>query len=242
VLLLADGEVPNEDEIVAELGEIRERLLNEFDVPPGEREVVVYLFADRDRYARYMAETHPNLPARRAFFIGTPKELAVYAHWGEHVLTDLRHEYTHGLLHASLGHVPLWLDEGIAEYLEVGDATPGHINPEHLGRLTDAASHGWRPDLARLERLEQVEEMHREDYQEAWAWVHYLQHSAPDGREVLARYLSELKYAQSPPAISQRLGQQLPAAELQLAQYVSQLGAGSDIAPAAFRATSPGTF
>jgi hypothetical protein len=242
VLLLADGEIPNEEQVLAELGQIRERLLTEFDVPPGEREVVVYLFADRDRYAKYMYEHHPNLPARRAFFIGTPKELAVYAHWGEHILTDLRHEYTHGLLHSSVGHVPLWLDEGIAEYMEVGETSPDHINPEHVGRLADAAAHGWRPDLASLERLEQVDEMHTEHYQEAWAWVHYLQHSGPEGKLVLSNYLAGLRRNQSPPLISQTIGQSLPAAEVQLAQYVSQLGLHGGVQPAAFQATSPGAF
>lgn len=242
VLLLADGEIPGEDEVLAELGQIRERLLREFDVAPGEREVVVYLFSDRDRYAQYMRETHPNLPARRAFFIGTPKELAVYAHWGDHILTDLRHEYTHGLLHASIGRVPLWLDEGIAEYMEVGNQSAAHINDEHVGGLADAVAHGWKPDLARLERLEQVEEMHRGDYQEAWAWVHYLQHAAPGGRATLAAYLTDLKHQQSPPPLSQRLGSNLTGTEVQLAQYVSQLGLSARVMPAAFRALSPGGY
>jgi hypothetical protein len=242
VLLRADGEIPGEDEVLSELQRVRERLHTELDVPQGEREVIVYLFADRGRYAEYMYEHHPNLPARRAFFIGTPKELAVYAHWGEHVLTDLRHEYTHGLLHASIGHVPLWLDEGIAEYLEIGDATPGHLNSEHLGRLTEAAAHGWKPDLARLERLEQVEDMHRADYQEAWAWVHYLLHEVPQGREMLSQYLAELRRNQSPPPLSQQLGGDLQRVELQLAQYVARIGASGGVTGASLHSVLPRRF
>lgn len=234
VLLLSDQRLPQEEQILQELGEIRTRLTETLGIPPGEREVVVYLFSDRDRYARYMRETHPNLPARRAFFIGTPRELAVYAHWGEQVMVDLRHEYTHGLLHAAVGRVPLWLDEGIAEYFEVGSGSPRNLNREHVGPLANAASTGWRPDLRRLERLEQVADMRREDYQEAWAWVHYLLHAAPGGPELLSQYLRELRRGGTPPPLSARLGADLPAAEEQLVNYVSELGRDVRISPAGF--------
>ncbi|MCA9054398.1 MAG: DUF1570 domain-containing protein [Planctomycetaceae bacterium] len=238
VLLLSDQKVPGEEEVLAELGQVRARITDELGVPPGEREVVVYLFSDRDRYASYMRATHPNLPARRAFFIGTPKELAVYAHWGDHILVDLRHEYTHGLLHAAVGHVPLWIDEGIAEYMEVGSDEIGNVNREHLGRLAQTASQGWRPDLKRLERLEEVGEMSREDYHEAWAWVHYLLHQAPGGQQLLSEYLVELRRGQSPTPISARLGNDLAAVEGQVARYVVQLGAGDHVVPATFRLQS----
>ena len=234
VLLLTDAKLPQEDEILEELGQIRSRLIETLNIPPGEREVVVYLFADRDRYAQYMREKHPNLPARRAFFIGTSRELAVFAHWGDQVLVDLRHEYTHGLLHSSIGRVPLWLDEGLAEYFEVGSDSPGNINGEHLPRLMAAASTGWRPDLRRLEHLEQVGDMRREDYQESWAWVHYLLHEAPDGREVLSQYLRELRRGESPAPLSARIGNDLGAAESQLARYVLSLDAGGGILPAGY--------
>jgi hypothetical protein len=234
VLLLSDQRLPQEEQILQELGEIRTRLTETLGIPPGEREVVVYLFSDRDRYARYMRETHPNLPARRAFFIGTPRELAVYAHWGDQVMVDLRHEYTHGLLHAAVGRVPLWLDEGIAEYFEVGSGSPRNLNREHVGPLANAASTGWRPDLRRLERLEQVADMRREDYQEAWAWVHYLLHAAPGGPELLSQYLRELRRGGTPPPLSARLGADLPAAEEQLVNYVSELGRDVRISPAGF--------
>lgn len=234
VLLLTDAKLPQEEEVLEELGQVRSRLLETLDIPPGEREVVVYLFADRDRYAQYMRETHPNLPARRAFFIGSSRELAVYAHWGDQVLVDLRHEYTHGLLHASIGHVPLWLDEGLAEYFEVGADAPGNVNSEHLPRLMTAASSGWRPDLRRLEQLEQVGDMRREDYQEAWAWVHFLLHDAPHGRELISQYLRELRRGESAAPLSARIGPELGMAESQLARYVLSLDGGGGILPAGY--------
>ncbi|MEZ6064913.1 MAG: DUF1570 domain-containing protein [Planctomycetaceae bacterium] len=223
VLVLSDKPLPSRDDVLDELNHIQGTLRETLAIPPGKREVVVYLFADRDRYAQYMQDTHPNLPARRAFFIGTPRELAVYAYWGDQVITDLRHEYTHGTLHASIGNVPLWIDEGLAEYFEVGDGGSGAINPEHLGPLATSITTGWQPDLRRLERLEEIGEMTREDYREAWAWVHFLMHEAPQGHQIIDDYLNGIRRGENPPLISERLGSQLPAAEASLSRYVYEL-------------------
>lgn len=223
VVVLSDDPLPASAGVVEELSRVRQQVTRTLGIPVGKREVVVYLFRDQSRYAAYMREHHPSLPARRAFFIGTPKELAVYAHWGEHVMVDLRHEYTHGLLHASVGHVPLWLDEGIAEYFEVGGAEPGGVNSEHLGRLTAALRTGWQPNAERLERLEGVADMSREDYQEAWAWVHYLMHEAPQGRELLSQHLNAIRHGQTPVALSERLQQTIPDSEIQLARHLERI-------------------
>ena len=45
----------------------------------------------------------------------TDTRLTVYAYWGDRVAEDLRHEVTHGYLHTMVPHVPLWLDEGLAQ-------------------------------------------------------------------------------------------------------------------------------
>jgi hypothetical protein len=225
VVVLSDDPLP--PGVVEELEHTRALVTESLGIPPGKRDVVVYLFRDQARYAAYMRENYPNLPARRAFFIGTPKELAVYAHWGDHAMVDLRHEYTHGLLHASVGHVPLWLDEGIAEYFEVGGAEPGTANGEHLGRLAAALRTGWRPNVHRLEQLEAVADMSREDYQEAWGWVHYLMHEAPHGQEILSEYLNELRHGQTPVAISQQIRREIPDAEIQLARHLERMSRGT---------------
>ena len=55
----------------------------------------------------------PNLPKRRAFFVGQPKRLGggddlfVYTYWGDRVQQDLRHELTHAFLHAVSKDVPI---------------------------------------------------------------------------------------------------------------------------------------
>ncbi len=226
LVLICDEKLPSQAETLAELRLVRRQVLDTFQLAPGERDVTVYLFSSRERYGNFMQETHPHLPARRAFFIGTPAELAVYAHTNDQLMVDLRHEYTHGLMYSAVGHVPLWLDEGIAEYFEVGGQTPGNINGEHVEPLSTAILNGWRPDLRRLEQLQDVHEMHRADYHEAWAWVHFLLHQAPNGREMISNYLMQIRYGETPVPLSQRLARELPDADRLLMEHIRRLHRG----------------
>lgn len=221
LLVLSDFKLSPQDELIQELEALRESVAETLEVPMQDRRVVVYLFSDETEYSKYMQSTYPNLPPRRAFFIGSPAELAVYAFWGNQVRVDLRHEYTHGLLHAGLKAVPLWLDEGLAEYFEVTGNDPKRINVEHAQRLSTAVQNGWRPDLRRLEGIEDVAEMHRLDYQESWAWVHFLLHESPDTRALLLDYLAELRHTAQPGSLADRIESELPHASERLLSYVS---------------------
>ena len=49
----------------------------------------------------------------------------------------------------------------------------------------------WQSDLPRLEALKDVSQMSVVDYQEVWAWVHFLMHSSPLQRSMLKEYLKE---------------------------------------------------
>ena len=155
--------------------------------------------------------------------MGTPRRLAVYTFWGDRIQEDLRHEFTHGILHSSLKRVPLWLDEGLAEYFEVVGPKPGGVNTEYADRLAAAVANGWQPDLERLEQLEHVADMQRVDYEQAWAWVHFLMHGHPRGPEVLKQYLGNL--AQRPYAglLGPRIGESIPDADRLLLAYVRRL-------------------
>ncbi|MEZ5949530.1 MAG: hypothetical protein R3C12_10005 [Planctomycetaceae bacterium] len=75
------------------------------------------------------------------------------------------------MLHGALSFVPLWLDEGLAEYFELPVA-PGVPREDYLGDLSQLLKNGWLPNLQRLEYLDASGEMQRLDYAESWAWVH----------------------------------------------------------------------
>lgn len=205
LLVLSDFQLPKDDPVIKDLVKLRKQVTVELELPLQEREVVVYIFTNRDEYKKYLSVAHPKLPDRRAYFIGTRHELAVYTYWGDRIQEDLRHEYTHGLLHSRIPHVPLWIDEGLAEYFEVVGPRSGSINTKYASRLGAALSNGWQPDLERLEKLKQFARMSQDDYQESWAWVHFMMHHNAETRAVLIAYLRDLRTQNNPEPLSQRL-------------------------------------
>ncbi len=223
LLVLSDVQLDKEHPLIADLIQLRKDVGRILELPMKGRPVVVYLFRDQKNYRRYLHVNYPGLPPRRAYFIGTPDELAVYTFWGARIQEDLRHEFTHGLLHSNLRYVPLWLDEGLAECFEVTGPQPQSINANYANRLASAMVDGWRPGLRRLERLETVREMRRDDYQEAWAWMHYMLNESPDTKEVLLEYLRELRHAPHPGPLSERLFQEVPSADRRLMSYLASI-------------------
>jgi hypothetical protein len=192
-------------------------------LPAGSEVVEVHLFADGERYAQFLQRYFPTVPSRRAFFLETDSRLVVYAHWSDHVAEDLRHEVAHGYLHAVVPGIPLWLDEGLAEYFEVPRAQNG-LNPPHLALLSDMMQHdGWQPDLGRLERLRDATQMDQRDYAESWAWVYAMLHSEPEEREMLIGYLAELYENGVAEPISRRLAARSDKPEQTLATYLTNL-------------------
>ncbi len=223
LLLLSDFQIPSDHRLVAELQDLRAEIVSTLKLPPQRDQVSVYLFSDQASYQKYISATWPELPSRRAYFVGTSRELAVYTFWGNRVLEDLRHEYTHGILHASLEAVPLWLDEGLAEYFEVPATQPGAINKDHAYELAVSLSEGWQPDLVRLEDIAEFSDMQRLDYQESWAWVHFMLHADDEARALLRDYLHELRHTRDPGRISERLLDQNPAVQTRFVAYLARL-------------------
>jgi tRNA A-37 threonylcarbamoyl transferase component Bud32 len=223
LLVLSDFKLQKDHELIRELNTLREQVTGILELPVKRDPVFVYLFNNETEYRRYMNATYPRLPPRSAYFVGTSTELAVYTHWGQNVREDLRHEYTHGLLHSGLKRVPLWLDEGLAEYFEVAGPQPGGLNHDYAQRLSEALTSGWRPDLKRLENLDDSGQMKRADYQESWAWVHFMLNSTPEAKRVLVSYLSELRTNPHPKMISHRLRADVPEYDSRFVSYISQI-------------------
>ena len=185
--------VPGGHRLVRELTAERDDICQALSMPCSDEPITVYLFPDEQAYSDCVALYFPGIPSRRAFFTETDTELAVYAHWSDRVGEDLRHEVAHGYLHAVAPGLPLWLDEGLAEYFEVPRSRAG-VNQAHVDLLLDLIRHnGWRPDLARLEQLTDITQMDQQSYAEAWAWAYFLLETGPAHREMLTAYLFDVR-------------------------------------------------
>lgn len=209
--------------LVQELENVRERLFATLRLPEQRDPVNVYLFSNEASYRYYMNTTWQNLPPRRAYFVGTSRELAVYSFVGSNVLEDLRHEFTHGLLHASLRTVPLWLDEGLAEYFEVDPNVPDAIHSEHVNEWKKASQENWSPNLFKLEMLTDFRDMTQRDYAEAWGWVHYMLQTSDETAEVLLQYLASLESAKTAPRLLPQLEAAAPTYFNDLQSHVTRM-------------------
>ncbi|GIW80001.1 MAG: hypothetical protein KatS3mg105_1808 [Gemmatales bacterium] len=224
-MFLSDFELDARHPLFKELGEFPDQVYGELKLPHLDTIVLVYLFENKRKYEDYMAARYPSLPNRRAFFVAQPRtiggaeDLLVYTYWGDRIQEDLRHELTHALLHGVLKDVPLWLDEGLAEYFETPPAAKG-VNRQHLEQIKQLP---FRPDLVRLERLESVQQMAPAEYREAWAWVHLMLQGPPAIRQVLLDYLQALRTNPKPGSLSQRLANISPRTGQMLVEHLARL-------------------
>jgi len=223
-VFLSDYELKKDDPLFHELAGLRDQVYKELSLPPAERQVFVHLFEDRERYEHFMQARYPQLPKRRAFFIAQPRmggeDLLVFTYKSDRIQQDLRHELTHALLHSVLTAVPLWLDEGLAEYFELPPRNQG-VNDSHLNHIRRSQTEPFRPDLARLEKLEEVRDMSPAEYREAWAWTHYFLRGSAPAKAVLLAYLQQLKTNPQPGSLRQRLVQVVPSPEEALRGHVA---------------------
>ncbi len=193
LVLHTDFRLAKRDPILAELSAQRDAISNLLDVPAVEQPVHVYLFASREKFQSFMNRRFPEFPDRRAFYVESDGHRVVYAHWNQRVAEDLRHEVAHGYLHAAIPALPLWLDEGLAEYFEVPLAHRG-MNMPHVHEIVSALQQeSWSPDLRRLESITSVSDLSQRDYAEAWAWVHYLLETDDAHRRILRSYVGQLR-------------------------------------------------
>lgn len=190
LIVYSDIKLPNNHRLLRDLSARRRDIADILLLPMSDEPINVFLFKDEKRYQRYLKQNHPQFPERRAFFVKNDTELKVFAHWGEFVAEDLRHEVTHGYLHATVPNIPLWLDEGLAEYFEVPRGEQG-FHRQHIYFLTKhAQAADWNPSLTRLESLVDPARMTQLDYAESWLWVHYLLETKPEYQKLLQDQLA----------------------------------------------------
>jgi hypothetical protein len=221
----SDFDLGKDHRMIRQLTFEREDICNTLGLPPSNEPIDVFLFRDTDRYREFLARHFPNVPSRRAFFLESDSRLSVYAHWSDRMAEDLRHEVAHGYLHSVVPGLPLWLDEGLAEYFEVPHGQQG-LNQPHVELLAELAKHnGWRPDMRRLERLTDAAQMQQSDYAESWAWVYLFLHSPPERRELLTQYLADLRETSTREPLSIRLAKEAADPEKALVEYLATLNA-----------------
>jgi hypothetical protein len=150
----------------------------------------IVILEDQDALSRYAARITPEAPSRRALYLRHrgPGLVLTYSHsdW----IRDARHECTHALLDASGLALPVWQDEGLAEYFEtVGNDPTRHS--AHLQGLRSEVRYGQIVDMERLERLPNHQELDSKEYRDAWGAIVMLLHSSESSRKMYQAYLRD---------------------------------------------------
>lgn len=177
--------------LFAELPELQREITRTLGLPAGREPISVFLFQNEPEHRDYLKRHYGQIPYRRALFVKEGGRAGVYAYRHEELDIDLRHECTHALLHAVLPTVPLWLDEGLAEYFEVPPARRAFDHP-HFDSLRWNMRLGMVQPIESLEQHQQLAEMDGYDYRYSWAWVHFMLHGPEPAHRTLVNYLAQV--------------------------------------------------
>lgn len=186
----ADFALKSQKQLIIELGQIRADVEDLLKLPESSETIHIVLFATEEEYRRYMGAYFPELPHRRALFLQHRGPGMLFTHWHPGVAADLRHEVTHALINQSGVTMPLWLDEGLAEYFEASreDRFGGN---SYLSEVRALSGKGQLQSLTTLQQKVHFAELRNSDYRDSWAWVHFMLHRSAQTRGLLLRYLSE---------------------------------------------------
>jgi hypothetical protein len=218
----ADFPLLPDSPLVQDALDLRQTIPQTLTLNPHDEPIYLYLFSDEPTYQGYLKQYFPGVPYRRALYIKQQGAGMVFAYSNREIAVDVRHETTHAVLHTLLPMVPLWLDEGLAEYFEVPAAERFQGNP-HLKSVQRHVR--WlRPvSLDKLESTERLDQMSRPKYREAWSWVHYLLHGPAHATEEFRRYLVDIHRHVPPGQLSRRLQQWIPDLNRSYAEHFLRL-------------------
>ena len=198
------------------------------------RKFQVYAFAGRASYLDYIEDVFEGRgESTQGMYSSYLKQLLVLDSEPrasfEHTV---RHEGFHQFLDSILDQPPIWLNEGLAEYYAAsrtpqGSWRDGRLNEMRMGTLRGGGRDARLLPLAELFELEQPAFMAdgARCYAQAWAFVHFLEHSSVQNRDRLERLIqSLLEGATHAEAIERAFGDvQLTELDAQLAEHIEKL-------------------
>lgn len=204
--------------LINELPELQRELNRVLAIRPPRQPIDVFLLGDRLEHRKLLHENYPKVPYRRALFVKSSGHCRVYAYRQTDLAVDLRHECTHALLHSELDLVPLWLDEGIAEYFEVAPDERAFDHP-HFSALKWNMRLGLVRTIEALEKNHDLSDMDGTDYRFSWAWTHFMFHGPQAAYQELLGFLGDVRRGAAPGQFSDRLAKSMPDATERMIQH-----------------------
>lgn len=207
------------------LQEIHQQLTQKIGLPKTKEWIELYIFKDNASWRLFLKEKYPEVPYRRALYIKKKDENGqLFLHLHREFSVDLRHEGTHALIHASVmaSDMPIWLDEGLAEYFEVpaGNRQTGSV---WFAKTEWNAKFGITPDLEALEKIQGMQNMTNNDYRDSWAWVNFLLNGPNEVRNILPEYVAAIHSGEETSRVKQRVWDALEKPSAKFRAYFKNL-------------------
>lgn len=205
-LLHSDFELDDQARLESILGGLRSDITQALNLPAQKSSIHVVLFASPKEYARYMGHYFPSISPRRAIYLQDRGPGMLFTFWHDDIDSDLRHEASHAVLNQSGVQLPLWLDEGLAEYFELPKEKRFNQNT-YIAEVAQRAGQGLVPSLLELEKIGDMTEFTDAHYRDSWAWIHFLLHRRQETRQLLVDYVSRHRKLAPQMLISKQLGE-----------------------------------
>ena len=222
---LVRSEFPLNDiqELVQDLGDLQNDIEKSLGLRCQPQSIEIHLFNNKRSYDQYLRYRFPEGMNRQALYVAGVNSGSVYAYRHRELDTDVRHETTHALLHTALPYVPIWIDEGLAEYFEVPDPLriKGH---SHRKELQNAIRYlRWKPPIERLEAKQKLMDMDGKDYRDSWGIVHFLLNGPEAAKKALSVYFEEIQSGSAPTPLSEHLRKRIPNLEQAIVDHLMSL-------------------
>ncbi len=215
------------EEILAKLKQLPLRLSEVYGSPATVGAVNVLIFPNRQQYFSHLEKTLPKAPRRNSLFIVRSGQPTILAVQGETLRQDLMHEAVHSLNHLTFRNtsMPLWMDEGLAEWAEDAVEQQLRVHGKALRQLLG----GQRillPEpisLAALEKIKSTTRADAVDYAASWAWCRFLLSGEYGCRGVWNRYLQDILGGQQAGRLNHRLALTVPDYEQRFLRFLTSI-------------------
>ncbi len=235
-LLHSDFELNDPQRLESILGGLRSDISQALNLPEQKSSIHVVLFSNAKEYSRYMNHYFPSIEPRRAIYLQDRGPGMLFTFWHDDIDTDLRHEAAHAVLNQSGVQLPLWLDEGVAEYFEVQRDKRFSQNG-YGAEVAQRTAKGLVPSLLDLERIAQMSDFKDAHYRDSWAWIHFLLHRRQETRQLLIDYIARHRKLVPQANLSRQLAEIMADPTIEFKQHFSKVGSIQATGTAAFQAT-----
>jgi hypothetical protein len=198
-------------------------------------DVHILVFDSRRSLDEYLHRYYPGLRAANSMYIRDQGPGLILTWFHADWLVDVRHEATHALLHAKRASIPLWIDEGLAEYFEYpsgsssGDSFAIKSHPVHTKLIHTQLRFGQFANLEEQERWDPNKRLSNQQYRDAWGSVAFLLNHSDQSKNEFRFYVKDLLENRASGNLSYRLQQTIPDWRTAYTRYYREHSVASSI-------------